>query len=222
MSSSVPFSIWGIDFIGPMPKGTNKTTHAVVCVDYNTKWAEVEPLTSITTLQTQNFIWKNIIYRFGVPYALVMDNGKQFDCDSFRELCSKLGIKMFYVAPYHPQAKGQVEAISKIIKKTFKRRIGRAKGVWLDLLPQILWAYRTTPNTSTKETSFSLAYGSEALLPIELKTLTHRVDTFNVEENEQQLPLNLDLLEERRENAEIRWAAYQQRVTKYYNQKVKE
>ncbi|XP_004301972.1 PREDICTED: uncharacterized protein LOC101291061 [Fragaria vesca subsp. vesca] len=50
MSASVPFSIWGIDFIGPMPKGTNKATHAVVCVDYNTKWAKAEPLTSITTL----------------------------------------------------------------------------------------------------------------------------------------------------------------------------
>nr|XP_011459735.1 PREDICTED: uncharacterized protein LOC105350069 [Fragaria vesca subsp. vesca] len=80
----------------------------------------------------------------------------------------------------------------------------------------------TTPCTSTKETPFSLAYGSEALLPIELKTFTHCVNTFNVEENDQQLRFSLDLLEERRENAEIRWAAYQQHVTKYYNQKVKE
>ncbi|KAL6210704.1 hypothetical protein ACLB2K_015936 [Fragaria x ananassa] len=138
MSALVPFSIWGIDFIRPMPKGTNKATHAVVCVEYNTKWVKAEPLTSITTLQTQNFIWKNIICRFGVPYVLVMDNGKQFDCDSFKEFCSKLGIKMCFAEPYHPQANGQVKAINKITKKTFKKRIGRAKGVWPDLLPCIL------------------------------------------------------------------------------------
>lgn len=221
MSGPYPFTIWGLDMIGPMPKANNKATHAIIGVDYCSKWAEAVALTTITSLQVQKFIWKNIICRFGVPYALVMDNGKQFDCASLRDFCSKLGIKACYAAPYHPQANGQVEAINKIIKKTLKKRIGRAKGIWPDLLPRILWSYRTTHCTSTKETPFSLACGSETVLPIELKTLTHRIDTFNIKENDQQVRLNLDMVEKRREEAELRRATYQQKVTRYYNRNVK-
>lgn len=66
-----------------------------------------------------------------------------------------------------------------------------------------------------------MAYGSEAVVPIELKMLTHRVDTFNIEENNQQVRLSLDLAEEKREEAELHRATYQQRITRYYNRNVK-
>ena len=50
--------------------------------DYFTKWVEAEPLSSITELDTKNFVWKNIITRFGIS-----DNGTQFDSNFFKSFC---------------------------------------------------------------------------------------------------------------------------------------
>ncbi|CAL8174756.1 unnamed protein product [Prunus armeniaca] len=47
ISSPWPFAQWGIDLIGPMPKGKGQTKFAIAVVDYFTKWAEAEPLATI-------------------------------------------------------------------------------------------------------------------------------------------------------------------------------
>ncbi|KAM1369750.1 hypothetical protein ACFX2F_040294 [Malus domestica] len=71
-----PLAQWGLDLIGPMPAGKGKVRYAIVVVDYFIKWAEVEPLATIIEAKIENFIWKNIICRFGIPNAIVIDNGR--------------------------------------------------------------------------------------------------------------------------------------------------
>ena len=53
---------------------------------------EVEPLAIITEKSIRTFVWKNIIYRYGILRVLVSDNGKQFDNSAFRNFFSELGI----------------------------------------------------------------------------------------------------------------------------------
>ena len=64
----------------------------VVGIDYFTKWVEVEPLTKITQQNNKNFVWKNIVCRFGVPRVLISDNGRQFDNTLFRDFCKHFRI----------------------------------------------------------------------------------------------------------------------------------
>ena len=73
ISSPWPFAIWGVDLIGSLPTGKGQAKHVIVAVDYFTKWAKAEPLTSITENKTTEFIWKNLICIFGIPYAIVSD-----------------------------------------------------------------------------------------------------------------------------------------------------
>ena len=47
----------------------------VVGIDYFTKWVEVEPLAKIVQKNVKNFVWKNIVCKFGVPRVLISDNG---------------------------------------------------------------------------------------------------------------------------------------------------
>ena len=94
--------------------------------------------------------------------------------------------------------------------KIIKTRLEGAKGIWSDELPSVLWAYRTTVRTSTRETPFKLAYGSEVVIPAEVHMANHRVKEYQVEENEVQLHLNLDLIDEVRTDTE-------QRTTRYKN-----
>ncbi|GKC79165.1 hypothetical protein Tco_1129939 [Tanacetum coccineum] len=74
--------------------------------------------------------------------------------------------------------------------------------------------------TSNSETPFSLTYGTEAVIPAEIGMPTHKTSNVNEKTNDQELRLNLDLLDERREIAAIREARYKQQVEKYYNKKV--
>ncbi|XP_022895224.1 uncharacterized protein LOC111409403 [Olea europaea var. sylvestris] len=170
VTSPWPFTKWGIDFIGPLPKGRGSATFAIVALDYFTKWVEAEPLARITEANTTKFVWKNVICRFGIPHSIVSDNGRQFDNRKMRELCNELGIKKDFSTPHHPQANGQVEAVNKTIKNTLKRKLDASKGAWVDELPHVLWAIRTTCRTATGETPFSMAYGAEAMSPVEFQT----------------------------------------------------
>ena len=68
-----------------------------------------------------------------------------------------------------PQANGQVEFINKAIKHNLRMKLEDLKRRWVDELPEVLWAYRTTARTMTEETSFSLAYGYEAMVPVEIR-----------------------------------------------------
>ena len=106
-----------------------------------------------------SFAWRNIICRYGIPRVLVSDNGKQFNNSAFRDFCSELGIKNHYSSPAYPQANGQVEVTNRSLLKIIKTRLEGAKGIWLDELLSVLWAYRTIARTLTGEMPFQLAYG---------------------------------------------------------------
>ena len=83
------------------------------------------------------------------------------------------------------------------------------KGKWVDELPYVLWAYRTTLRRSTGENPFSMTYGFEVVIPLETGLPTMRTDQFDSSKNEQLLSDSLDLAEERREVATVKLAQYQ-------------
>ncbi|KAM1636177.1 hypothetical protein ACFX2K_014277 [Malus domestica] len=91
---------------------------------------------------------------------------------------SKFNINLCFASPAHPQSNGQVEAINKIIKRTLKTSLDKAKGCWPEFVPQVLWSYRTSYRTSTRETPFSLAFGTEAVVPVELEQATFRIQNY--------------------------------------------
>ena len=78
----------------------------LVAIDYFTKWVEAEALAMITEAKVQNFVWKNIVCRFGIPRTIISNNGRQFDNHEFRLFCSNPSIKNKYSSPGHLQANG--------------------------------------------------------------------------------------------------------------------
>ena len=78
----------------------------------------------------------------------------------------------------------------------------------MEELPHVLWIYRTTPRRSTGETPFSMTYGAKAVIPLETGFPTTRTSSFNSKDNDEQLTRNLDLIEEKKENAMVQLAYY--------------
>ena len=93
ITSPWPFAQWGIDIVGPLPRGKGQVKFLLVAIDYFTKWVEAEALSTITEAKIQSFVWKNIICRFGIPQIIILDNGQQFNSQGFKDFCSSLGIK---------------------------------------------------------------------------------------------------------------------------------
>ena len=111
-SIPVAICIMGNRHRRPTAPGKGQVKFLLVTIDYFTKWVEVEALATITKARIRSFVWKNIIYRFGIPKMIISDNGQQFDSQGFKDFCSSLGIKNQFSSPGHPQANGQTEVMN--------------------------------------------------------------------------------------------------------------
>lgn len=162
-----------------------------------------------------------MLARFGVPQALVTDNGTQFTDRKFQDFVAKLGTKQHFTSVEHPQTNGQAEAANKVILRGLKRRLGEAKKRWVEELHSVLWGYRTTPHSTTGETPFRLTYGTEAVIPVEIREPTGRTEyPLDEELNDEALRAELDLVEEIRSGAALREAKLKQQVSLRYDAKI--
>jgi len=127
-----------MDIVGHFPPATGQRKFLLVAVDYFTKWIEAEPLASITTQQVQSFVWKDIVCRFGIPHTIITDNGRQFTDRKLVEFYESLGIRHKTSSVEHPQTNGQAESANKVIVNELKKRLGSAKGKWVEELVEVL------------------------------------------------------------------------------------
>ncbi|XP_021735093.1 uncharacterized protein LOC110701771 [Chenopodium quinoa] len=210
----------GVGYFRTIPRGSLPEKWLIVGIDYFSKWIEAEAASNITEQTVRKFIWQNIITRFGIPKVLVFDHGRQFDNLPLRRYTNQFGIKLAYSAVCHPQSNGQAEAANKQILNALKKRVEDQKSKWIEELPGTLWSLRTIEKEATGHSPFELVYGSEAVLPVEIGSESLRVNQFSAEENEHLMKESLDFLDEIRDSARDRMAAYKQRISKFYNRRV--
>ncbi|KFK24790.1 hypothetical protein AALP_AA8G025400 [Arabis alpina] len=151
-------------------------------------------------------------------YVLLDENIYRFEA-----FCAKWKIRLNKSTPRHPQGNGQSEAMNKTILDGLKKRLDAKKGRWADELEGVLWSHRTTPKRGMGETPFALVYGTECIIPSEITSPVPRRRLLPEHEdlNDSLLFDELDFLNERRSQALIRIANYQNAAARYYNSKVR-
>ena len=85
-----------------------------------------------------------------------------------------------------------------------RKWLDSAKGRWPEELVEVLWAYRCTPQSATNESPFSLVYGADAMIPIEIGEPSMRRELYDPTPKHQNMATHHDLLPELREKAQIR------------------
>ncbi|GAU40405.1 hypothetical protein TSUD_136520 [Trifolium subterraneum] len=221
LSSPWPFTWWGMDILGPFTRGNLQCRYLIVGVDYFTKWVEAEPLPEITSFRILRFFKRDIICRCGIPQAVVTDNGTQFTDETFRGFLAKINTKHHFTSVEHPQTNGQAEAANRVILRGLRRRLGDAKKQWVEELPHVLWAYRTTPHSTTGETPFRLAYGTEAVIPVEIGEPSRRTEApLDEQMNDDAMREELNLVEEIQTAASLKEASLKQLVAAQHDTKV--
>lgn len=95
-----------MDIRGPFHIATAQRKFLIVAIDYFTKCVEAKPLAMITTKQVAQFLYENVMCRFGIPRILVTDNGTQFNNQKIIKYCKESEIELLFTSVSHPQANG--------------------------------------------------------------------------------------------------------------------
>jgi hypothetical protein len=196
----------------------------LVAVDKFTKWVEAAPVTTQDSTTAINFI-KSIVFRFGVPHSIIIDNGTNFTSKEFKNYCESMGIKLKFASVAHPKANEQVEKANGLICNRIKKRLlaplEKAKHAWVDELPSMIWSLRTTPNAATQETPFFLVHGAEDVLPVEITHEAPRIVAYDETTSTEALHDDVDALDEARDVALARATQYQQSLRNYHSTRVR-
>ncbi|KAI5313989.1 hypothetical protein L3X38_043165 [Prunus dulcis] len=95
----------------------------------------------------------------------------------------------------YPQGSGQLETFNNIVLDCLKKGLEGAEEKWIDELPELLWAYRTTKRRSIDKIPYSLAYKSEAIIHLHIYVPSICIEVGSIGQNSKQMKVNIDLLE---------------------------
>lgn len=168
------FEKWGVDFVGPLPVTAKRNEYLIVATDYLSKWAEAAPVKNCNQKTAADFIYNQVICRYGCPLEIVTDRGSHFVNELLSTLMRKLSVKHRRASPYYPQANGLVEKTNGIIIGIIGKVVLEKRREWDLHVSEALWAYRTAHKNATGFTPFQLAFGLEATVPIELELCSLR------------------------------------------------
>lgn len=111
------FQKWGLDFVGPItpPSKIGQHHYIIAATEYTTKWVEAIATKRNTAQVTAQFMYQNIITRYGLPEELVSDQGTHFLNNVIQELTENCHIQHRFSTPYYPQCNGQAESTNKVL-----------------------------------------------------------------------------------------------------------
>ncbi|TMW84847.1 hypothetical protein EJD97_024250 [Solanum chilense] len=124
---------------------------------------------------------------------------------------------------YNAHVNGLAKTFNKTLGNLLKKLVAKNKRDWHERVNEAQWVYRTTFITATQETSFSLVYGVEAVLPLEKKIPSLRMEVqegLTTERNTQLHLAELEALDEKRLEAQQRLQCYQARLARAFNKKM--
>jgi transposase InsO family protein len=163
---------------------------------------------------------QDIIFRFGIPNSIITDLGSNFTSSEFFDFCEQKSIQIKYASVAHLRANGQVERANGMILEALRKKVfdknEKFAGKWIRELPYVVWSLRTQPSRALHgNTPFFMVYGSELVLPADLKFGAPR------SEAEATRLEDVDILEEERLNTMIQSARYQQTLRRYHDKAIR-
>lgn len=166
IQANEPFDIIGMDLVGPLKSTKEGYLYVLTIQDLFSKWVEAFPIHSKNASDIAEIIVREIICRFGSPRQILSDCGKEFNNQVLKKICDLIGSVKIFTAPYRPQTDGQVERFNKTLMKQLSHYSNEYTDDWNKFLPHALFAYRVTPQTSTKASPFEILFGRIARTPL--------------------------------------------------------
>lgn len=188
------FSRLHIDILGPLPTSPKGYKYILLVVDSFSKWCEAFPLKSQDAAEIANIFYNEIICRYGAPSSLLSDRGAQFMSKLLKELCKIFQITKIQTSSYHPQTNASCERMNSFIWQTLRAYCKPDQSNWVELLPSVMFAYRSTPATeSTQLSPFMILFGRECKLPIDTELIPPSSKTTTSNQTLERIMYNFDV-----------------------------
>ncbi|KAJ8887352.1 hypothetical protein PR048_013567 [Dryococelus australis] len=142
-----------IDLLGPFPKTTQGNKYVITCINYGTKWAEIQAVPAGTAQEVAQFLFGNIICKHSTPGSILTDRGQVFGSAVVHKLLRLMDIQGTMTSGYRSQCNGAVERLHTTLTTMINQRNCD------QCFPLVIFAYNISKQESTGFSPFLLVYG---------------------------------------------------------------
>ncbi|XP_030840557.1 uncharacterized protein LOC100889000 isoform X3 [Strongylocentrotus purpuratus] len=208
----------GVDLIGPLKETGRGHKYIVTLTDYFSKWAEAAPIPNKEAKTIAQFLHQ-VMLRFGFVDRLITDQGREFNNELVTSLLKFSGTRHCVSSAYHPQTNGLVERFNQTLICALQKVTNEECNDWDEKIDAILFAYRTSPQGSTRYSPFQLMFNREPRLPIDVVTSSSTISAPSPEEVEQVFVKVQAMSDKIRDHTKINVKAAQQKQKRHYDER---
>ena len=160
------FQFIGIDYCGSFTRTPNDNQYVLCITDYFTRWVTAIALPDCSAQTTAQALFKEYICRYGVPKALLTDQGTHFNNQLMEAMAKLIGYNHIFSSVYHPQTNGMVERFNATFVPQIAKLQDRENNNWDEFLAPVVFAYNTGVHATTGYSPFQLQFGCDPRLPL--------------------------------------------------------
>ena len=168
LQAGYPLQIVAVDILGPLPVTAQGNKYVLVACDCFTRWVEVYAIQNQEALTVAKMLVDEMFCRFSPPEQLHSDQGRQFEADLLKEVCTLLQIHKTRTTAYHPHCNGLVERFNRTLLDMLSTTVKDHKMDWDQCIRRVCLAYNSSVHASTGYSPFYLMYGRQVNLPVDL------------------------------------------------------
>ena len=171
-----PFEMISMDFLGPLPVSSTGNKYILVVNDYATRYPLAFALKTADGPEVARVLVDHVILEYGPPQTILSDRGSHFLNALVDSILQLFSINHVFSSGYRPQTAGLTERMNQTLVDLLAMYVDRNQRNWDQILPYVLFSYRTLYNPVVKNVPFYLLYGYEPVLPHELYLLPPHIN----------------------------------------------
>ena len=109
-----------MDVLSDLPTATDGSKYILVLVDHFTKWVEAYSLPDQEASTCMRAAYEGFFSRFGYPLQIHTDQGRNFERQLFKELCTIMGVLKTRTTPFHPRSDGITERANRTLRQMLR------------------------------------------------------------------------------------------------------
>ena len=176
-SPNSPTQLITSDIVGPLPTTTSSNNYIIVICDHFTKFVYCLAAPDQTAKSVAKCI-ASFMFIFGITDSILTDQGTNYQSEMLAELYDLLDIKKLRTTPFHPQCDGITERFNRTLKQMIRAYVDTSQTNWIQLLPELCFAYNTAVHKTTDHTPSELMLGRRVKLPVITSSFQNSINAF--------------------------------------------